>query len=41
MDELVNKLAGLGIVGLVLVVLVVTSSCAGAVAITTCSNQPE
>jgi uncharacterized membrane protein len=35
MDELVNKLAGLGVAGLVLVGLVATSSYAGAVAITT------
>jgi hypothetical protein len=35
MDELVNKLAGLGVAGLVLVGLVSTSSYAGAVAITT------
>lgn len=35
MDELVNKLAGLGVAGLVLVGLVATSSYVGAVAITT------
>jgi uncharacterized membrane protein len=35
MDELVNKLAGMGVAGLVLVGLVATSSYAGAVAITT------
>ncbi|MGJ5673093.1 MAG: hypothetical protein ACR9NN_05670 [Nostochopsis sp.] len=35
MDELVNKLAGLGVAGLVMVGLVATSSYAGAVAITT------
>ena len=35
MDEIVNKLAGLGVAGLVLVGLVATSSYAGAVAITT------
>jgi uncharacterized membrane protein len=35
MDELANKLAGLGVAGLVLVGLVATSSYAGAVAITT------
>lgn len=35
MDELVDKLAGLGVAGLVLVGLVATSSYAGAVAITT------
>ncbi len=35
MDELVSKLAGLGVAGLVLVGLVATSSYAGAVAITT------
>lgn len=35
MDELVNKLAGLGVAGLVLIGLVATSSYAGAVAITT------
>jgi len=35
MDELVNKLAGLGVAGLVLVGLVATSSFVGAVAITT------
>jgi len=35
MDELVNRLAGLGVAGLVLVGLVATSSYAGAVAITT------
>jgi hypothetical protein len=33
MDELVNKLAGLGVAGLVLVGLVATSSYVGAVAI--------
>ena len=37
MDEIVNKLAGLGVAGLVLVGLVATSSYAGAVAITTSS----
>jgi hypothetical protein len=35
MDELANKVAGLGVAGLVLVGLVATSSYAGAVAITT------
>jgi hypothetical protein len=35
MDELVNKLAGLGVAGLVLVGLVATSLYVGAVAITT------
>jgi hypothetical protein len=35
MDELVNKIAGLGVAGLVLLGLVATSSYAGAVAITT------
>jgi uncharacterized membrane protein len=35
MDELVNKLAGLGVAGLVLVGLVATSSYVGAVAVTT------
>lgn len=35
MDELVNRLAGLGVAGVVLVGLVATSSYAGAVAITT------